>query len=668
MGVAGLLPALKSVMDQVHIAKYAQKTVGIDAAGWLYKGAYSCPMDVVLRNKDADGYLNYCMQQIKLLEEHRVTPIFVFDGGHLPAKAGLNAERSRSREIWKTKALRQLESGDESGSYSAFSRAVSVTNEMVMKFIAVLRRMNITFYVAPYEADAQLAYLSRQKIIDAVISEDSDCIPYGCKTILFKWSHEGWASELKRRSLGANEELSFVGWTEDMFIQLCVLCGCDYCPSIPGVGIVTAYKFVETYKSPMKVMAALEQQKHSAIPPKYAENFYSAIITFRHHLVFDPRDKKLKMLNPLTLSKDILHLVDKELHFLGDIELRDDVVALIASGKVHPVTLESYDWKKLAAELEEGRQFSLPPNPSARSMTSTESSIVDRPEKSRQDYDDQSSHGTDFSEAAARERGASLQRQRSKKRKHDAGRKANVEQPKPASTSWNHLDSVLGSSVHILNFRSPKVSDNFRPLVSLSNHAPFPHGSNATTELKEFENRPVRQNVKRIKNPTNRRREENGSGFEGEVSCRIDSSSASQRPFRSSQLDSKSASSKEDDAVSTPVPALLPIMNEPLRRPLPFAPRNTSYYPENVANSSSLGEESGSEILWALPSFQDKPRAPPSVYSTYSRATYVEEKWDRILGAEVNESSESGSSQMQIVHSQSTTSAASENANTVASS
>lgn len=56
MGIAGLLPALKSVMDQVHIAKYAGKTVGIDASGWLYKGAYSCPMDVVLHNEDADGY------------------------------------------------------------------------------------------------------------------------------------------------------------------------------------------------------------------------------------------------------------------------------------------------------------------------------------------------------------------------------------------------------------------------------------------------------------------------------------------------------------------------------------------------------------------------------------------------------------------------------------
>lgn len=89
----------------------------------------------------------------------------------------------RNREVWKTKALRQLNSGDESGSYSAFAKAVSVSNGMIMKFIAVLRRMNITFYVAPYEADAQLAYMSRQKIIDVVISEDSDCVPYGCKTV-----------------------------------------------------------------------------------------------------------------------------------------------------------------------------------------------------------------------------------------------------------------------------------------------------------------------------------------------------------------------------------------------------------------------------------------------------------------------------------------------------
>lgn len=41
-----------------------------------------------------------------------------------------------------------------------------------------------------------------------------------CVQILFKLSPEGWGSELKRRSLGANEELSFAGWNEEMVSAL----------------------------------------------------------------------------------------------------------------------------------------------------------------------------------------------------------------------------------------------------------------------------------------------------------------------------------------------------------------------------------------------------------------------------------------------------------------
>lgn len=37
--------------------------------------------------------------------------------------------------------------------------------------------------VAPYEADAQLAHLSRTGAVDAVITEDSDYLPYGCKKV-----------------------------------------------------------------------------------------------------------------------------------------------------------------------------------------------------------------------------------------------------------------------------------------------------------------------------------------------------------------------------------------------------------------------------------------------------------------------------------------------------
>lgn len=53
MGVQGLLPMLKSVMDQVNIAKYRGKIAGIDASGWLYKGCYSCAQDIV-EGKETD--------------------------------------------------------------------------------------------------------------------------------------------------------------------------------------------------------------------------------------------------------------------------------------------------------------------------------------------------------------------------------------------------------------------------------------------------------------------------------------------------------------------------------------------------------------------------------------------------------------------------------------
>ena len=37
--------------------------------------------------------------------------------------------------------------------------------------------------MAPYEADAQLAYLMKAGIAQAIISEDSDLLVYGCQKV-----------------------------------------------------------------------------------------------------------------------------------------------------------------------------------------------------------------------------------------------------------------------------------------------------------------------------------------------------------------------------------------------------------------------------------------------------------------------------------------------------
>ena len=52
-------------------------------------------------------------------------------------------------------------------------------------FFQELRKEQVLYIVAPYKADAQLAYLSRRGYISAVMSEDSDmAIIYYCNVVL----------------------------------------------------------------------------------------------------------------------------------------------------------------------------------------------------------------------------------------------------------------------------------------------------------------------------------------------------------------------------------------------------------------------------------------------------------------------------------------------------
>ena len=49
--------------------------------------------------------------------------------------------------------------------------------------LKVLKKENVYYVVAPYEADAQMTFLSVSKQVDAVITEDSDLIAFGCPRV-----------------------------------------------------------------------------------------------------------------------------------------------------------------------------------------------------------------------------------------------------------------------------------------------------------------------------------------------------------------------------------------------------------------------------------------------------------------------------------------------------
>ncbi len=46
-----------------------------------------------------------------------------------------------------------------------------------------LKRRGCAFLVAPYEADAQMAYLALNGLVDVVMTEDSDLLCYGCPKV-----------------------------------------------------------------------------------------------------------------------------------------------------------------------------------------------------------------------------------------------------------------------------------------------------------------------------------------------------------------------------------------------------------------------------------------------------------------------------------------------------
>ncbi len=53
----------------------------------------------------------------------------------------------------------------------------------LLSLLQALKRCGVEFIVAPYEADAQMAYLALNGLVAAVLTEDSDLLPYGCPRV-----------------------------------------------------------------------------------------------------------------------------------------------------------------------------------------------------------------------------------------------------------------------------------------------------------------------------------------------------------------------------------------------------------------------------------------------------------------------------------------------------
>lgn len=338
MGITGLIPFLEKASRRTNINEFAGKTVAIDSYCWLHKGVFSCAEKLML-GEHTNLHVNYCMKYINMLLSHKIKPILVFDGRHLPAKAQTEAKRRENRKANREKAVQLMKMGRHAEANNLLKRALDISHEMALEVIKQCQKMNVDCIVAPYEADSQLAYLNINGIADVIITEDSDLLLFGSKKVFFKMDLYGHGLLIDNEQLYRAMDTSPENFCMDKFIHMCILSGCDYLPSLPGIGLGKARKFItlntncDIYQALTRLGAYLKM-KSLVVTQEYRDAFILAIITFKHQLVYCPLRRKQVRLNPPPPD-----VTDEQLRYAGE-ETDPETALQLALGNYDPFTLK----------------------------------------------------------------------------------------------------------------------------------------------------------------------------------------------------------------------------------------------------------------------------------------------------------------------------------------
>ncbi|GAA5817062.1 hypothetical protein MFLAVUS_010599 [Mucor flavus] len=300
MVIQGLTSLLKSEQRPVDISDYAGQVVAVDVHSRLYRGAFSRASESS-GMMEGDEYVESFMNLVKMLLVHKVVPIIVFDGQHLPIKRTLVDARAtfRSAKLDGGKAL--LNNGKVSEAKKCFRQAISITPSMVTKVIKELDRHNIQHIVSPYEVAPQLTYLVNSGQAKAVITEHLNVLDFGCSCVIFKMGLSGKGVQIDCKKITGTRNARKLRYVS-------ILSGCDYLLLLPGIGLQEAQDIVEECESVKDILQILKNRFSKEITSEYCKKFAKADAAFLYQFVFDPTSRTYVRLNPLPKDINLTYL------------------------------------------------------------------------------------------------------------------------------------------------------------------------------------------------------------------------------------------------------------------------------------------------------------------------------------------------------------------------
>jgi flap endonuclease-1 len=195
------------------------------------------------------------------MNKHNITPIFVFDGKRREEKE----DTYNKRKIAEQKAIEEKEKVIkmiketkmeilEEVTRNKISHSLEYKEEDLEFLIINLLQLNITCLQANSDAEQLCSVLAIEEKVSAVFSTDTDVLVYGCPIQIIKISGENCVVILLEVVLDILEFYYYDNqnikcYNMKMFVDFCIMCGCDFNKNIKNIGPAKAYNLIKQYEN-----------------------------------------------------------------------------------------------------------------------------------------------------------------------------------------------------------------------------------------------------------------------------------------------------------------------------------------------------------------------------------------------------------------------------------
>jgi flap endonuclease-1 len=190
----------------------------------------------------------------RLIADHSLRLVFVFDGAPPQLKAAEVARRRAVRRRYEEERAEALARGDMAQAYSKSTMTSRLTREMVAEARELLRLMGIPTVQAPSEGEAQAAHMAATSPeIWAAASKDYDSLLFGAPRLVRFLTisgkeflpSQGTFRPIVPETIELKRLLDGWGITREGLVDLALLVGTDFNDGIKGIGPKKALKLVQ---------------------------------------------------------------------------------------------------------------------------------------------------------------------------------------------------------------------------------------------------------------------------------------------------------------------------------------------------------------------------------------------------------------------------------------